>query len=94
MLTKSKRSRSRTRGWSHMQPGKHERTLMLKRCGRKCFLGKNVSYPICRKGTCKRSPRGTYSAYIRARQQHNTTVSKKALNILKRMHWNRRNKKQ
>jgi len=54
------------RGWSNMSPGTHERTLMLKRCGKKCFLGSNKSFPICRRGTCKRNKKGIYSALIRA----------------------------
>jgi len=41
---------------------------MLKRCGKKCFLGPNKSFPICNKGTCKVNPKGVYSAFIRARQ--------------------------
>jgi hypothetical protein len=55
-------------GWAKQSPGTHERTLMLKRCGKKCFLGPNKSFPICKRGTCKRSRKGVYSAYIRARE--------------------------
>jgi hypothetical protein len=57
-----------TKGWSKLSPGTHARTVMLKKCGKKCFLGPNKSFPICNKGTCKVNPKGVYSAYIRARE--------------------------
>jgi hypothetical protein len=41
---------------------------MMKKCGKKCFLGPNQSFPICKKNTCKISSKGVYAAYIRARQ--------------------------
>jgi hypothetical protein len=64
----SKTRRNVTRGWSREKPGFHQRTKMLRNCGKKCFLGKNKSFPICKKNTCKISSKGVYSAYIRARQ--------------------------
>lgn len=57
-----------TKGWSKKSPNTRQRTVMLKRCGRKCFLGPKTSFPICTKGTCKVNPKGVYSAYIRARE--------------------------
>ncbi len=30
---------SATRGWKNEKPGYHQRTVMLRKCGRKCFLG-------------------------------------------------------
>jgi hypothetical protein len=57
-----------TKGWSKEQPSTHERTQMMRNCGKKCFLGKNKSFPICKKNTCKISSKGLYSAYIRSRQ--------------------------
>ena len=57
-----------TKGWKNEKPGYHQKTVMLKRCGRKCFLGKNKSFPICKKNTCNVSSKGVYAAYIRARQ--------------------------
>jgi hypothetical protein len=57
-----------TRGWKKQKPGYHQKTVMLKKCGQKCFLGPNKSFPICKKNTCKTSPQGLYAAYIRARQ--------------------------
>lgn len=59
---------SPVRGWKREKPGFHERTMMCKKCGKKCFLGKHKSFPICKKNTCKISSRGVYAAYIRARQ--------------------------
>jgi hypothetical protein len=56
------------RGWSKQSPGTHERTIMLERCGKKCFLGPKKSFPICAKGTCKRNKKGVYAAFIRARE--------------------------
>jgi len=41
---------------------------MQKKCGKKCFLGKNNSFPICKKNTCNISRKGLYAAYVRARQ--------------------------
>jgi len=41
---------------------------MKKRCGKKCFLGPNVSFPVCKKNTCKISDKGLWAAYIRAKE--------------------------
>lgn len=76
---------SATRGWKRQQPGYHERTVMLKRCGKKCFLGPKKTFPICKKNTCKISPQGVYSAYIRARQYKRDNISRKANRILIRI---------
>ena len=81
---------SATRGWKLQKPGYHQRTNMLKHCGKKCFLGPRKSFPICKKNTCKISSQGVYSAYIRARQyrskgQKYRTVSKKANRMLVNM---------
>ena len=70
------------KGWKNMGPGTHQRTVMLKKCGKKCFLGPNKSYPICKKNTCKISRKGVYAAYIRSRQYHNKSISKKAKKML------------
>ena len=55
-------------GWGKIAPQGHARTVMLRNCGRKCFLGPKKSFPICAKGTCKKNTRGIYAAYVRARQ--------------------------
>ena len=70
------------RGWAKQQPGAHERTLMLNRCGTRCFLGPNKSFPICTRGTCKINRKGVYAAYVRARQYKRRTVSAKARRLL------------
>jgi len=62
-------------------PKTHERTLMLKRCGRKCFLDA-PRYPICVRRTCRVSKRGVRAAYTRSRQMHERKLSVKAKRIL------------
>jgi len=79
-----------TRGWNKEQPGAHQRTVMLQKCGKKCFLGTNKSFPICKKNTCKISSKGVYAAYIRGRQYSSKgkkyrTIAKKANNLLIKM---------
>ena len=74
-----------TRGWKNEKPSTHQRTVMLNRCGKKCFLGKNKKFPICKKNTCKISSTGVYAAYIRARQYHHKNISKKANKLLIKM---------
>jgi hypothetical protein len=64
-------------GWSKLKPSTHQRTLMLKKCGKKCFLGPNKSFPICVKNTCKKSRKGVYAAYIRAREMTTRKGNKK-----------------
>jgi hypothetical protein len=60
--------KSPVRGWKREKPGFHQKTMMRKNCGQKCFLGKEKSFPICKKNTCKVSSKGVYAAYMRARQ--------------------------
>lgn len=76
---------STTRGWKRQNPGYHQRTVMLKICGRKCFLGPGKSYPICTKNTCNVNPKGVYSAFIRSRQFHQRNISRRANKMLKKM---------
>ena len=72
-------------GWKKEKPGYRQRTVMRKKCGKKCFLGPNKKYPICKKHTCKISSKGVYAAYIRARQYHDKNVSRKAKKLLVKM---------
>ena len=65
------------RGWSKEQPSVHQRTVMLKKCGKKCFLGPGTSFPICTCGTCFQNRRGVQSAYSRAREWAAITAKKK-----------------
>ena len=89
-MSKTRKNQGRgvaTRGWKNEKPGYHQRTVMLKRCGKKCFLGSKKSFPICKKNTCSISSKGVYSAYIRARQYRTKgrkyrIVSKKANKML------------
>ena len=83
--TRKNKRGSVTRGWKNQKPGYHQRTIMLKKCGKKCFLGDEKSYPICSKNTCKINPKGVYSAFIRSRQFHNKNISHKANKILIKM---------
>jgi hypothetical protein len=81
---------SATKGWKNEKPGYHQKTVMLKRCGKKCFLGPGKSFPICKKNTCKVSSKGVYSAYIRSRQYSSSgskyvNVSRKAKKMLIKM---------
>ena len=55
-------------GWSRIAPTTHQRTVMMRDCGKKCFLGPNKSFPICAAGTCDISKKGLWAAYIRAKQ--------------------------
>ena len=64
-------------GWSKIKPTTAERTTMLRNCGKKCFLGPNKTFPICIKNTCKKSRKGVYAAYVRAREY--TTIESKTV---------------
>ena len=69
-----RRTRRRSRkqvpwaGWGKEAPKGHQRTVMLRDCGRKCFLGPEKSFPICKRHTCKVSDKGLYAAFVRARE--------------------------
>lgn len=74
-------------GWKNEKPGYHQRTVMLKNCGKKCFLGPKKSFPICKKNTCNISRKGIYAAYIRSKQYSKKNrfykkISKKAMELL------------
>lgn len=56
------------KGWSKLSPNSKQRTAMLKKCGKKCFLGTKKSFPICSKNTCKINKKGIHAAYVRARE--------------------------
>jgi hypothetical protein len=73
------------RGWKRENPNQHQRTVMLKKCGKKCFLGTRKSFPICKKNTCAVSRKGVYAAYVRARQTKRNRIASKARRMLKRM---------
>lgn len=90
MKTRKNGRGSATRGWKNEKPGQHQKTVMLRKCGNKCFLGSKKSFPICKKNTCNVSKNGVYSAYIRARQYRTNgnkyrVISRKANRMLIRM---------
>lgn len=70
------------KGWKNEKPGFHEKTIMKRRCGKKCFLGPDKTFPICKKNTCKISRKGLYAAYIRAREYQHKRIASKALRLL------------
>jgi len=72
------------KGWKNEKPGYHQKTMMRKKCGSKCFLGKGKSFPICKKNTCKISRKGVYAAYVRARQTKHNRVAQKAKRMLQK----------
>ena len=67
-IKKNKRKNRSLKGWSKISPGQGARTVMLHKCGKKCFLGPHKSFPICAKNTCKINKKGVFAAYIRARE--------------------------
>ncbi len=75
--------------WSRMQPSAHQRTVMMRKCGKKCFLGPRKSFPICKKSTCTVCREGVYAAFVRARQYRKKSskyyaIAKRAKTMLKR----------
>ena len=78
-------------GWHQQAPTTKERKSMMKRCGKKCFLGSNQTFPICVKNSCRVSRRGAFAAYIRAKEYKTRTgkhkysaVARKAKGIIQR----------
>ena len=64
-------------GWKKKSPSTKQRSKMLRKCGKKCFLGPKKKFPICSKNTCRVNKKGVYAAYVRARQMVNTRKSHK-----------------
>ena len=71
------------RGWKKQQPRYHQRSVMMNKCGKKCFLGPNKTFPICTKNTCKINKKGVYAAYVRAREYMKIKGTRKYKNIAK-----------
>ena len=63
------------KNWKQFTPNKTQRKKMYKRCGKKCFLGKNLSFPVCKKNTCK--IKRSFAPYIRSKHWYN--VKKKII---------------
>ena len=83
-VEQSSRSRSRSsRGWSRRAPKSiGQRSAVLSKCGRRCFLGTGKTFPICARlgsgnNTCKIDRRGVQAAYSRAREWAAITERKK-----------------
>lgn len=74
----------KTKLWSKYTPNSRERTIMMKKCGKKCFLGPQKSFPICSKNTCKVNKSGVRAAYVRAREYMTIKGTKKYSNIAKK----------
>ena len=74
----SEQSRS-SRGWSRVAPKTiSERSALMSKCGRRCFLGSRKTFPICAaNGACKVDRRGVAAAYSRAREWASITARKK-----------------
>ena len=68
VLITRKRLLQSYKSWRRNCPTIRQRTLQLKRCGKKCFLGSKKSFPICNAGTCNKSKGGLVAAYVRARE--------------------------
>ena len=80
---KKSKSFNATRGWKTMKPqSRSERIWMKSHCGKKCFLGKNLSFPICQRKSCTIKRQGIQSAYIRAKQFKHPTISQRAKKLL------------
>lgn len=75
----TQRRKLSSKGWTRMAPGTHERTVMKKECGSKCFLGPTSEscFPICAKGSCKINIKGIYAAYVRAREYGSKRTKRK-----------------
>ncbi len=80
MRTNKRTKKLSSKGWAKMSPGTHERTVMKKECGTKCFLGptNESCFPICAKGTCKINIKGIYAAYVRAREYGSKKMRKRS----------------
>ena len=83
--SRSRGSRGSSRGWSRVAPRSvGERSAVLSKCGRRCFLGPGKTFPICTRlgsgsgsSACKIDRRGVAAAYSRAREWAAITARKK-----------------
>jgi hypothetical protein len=76
---KRKKNHVPWKGWVNKSPNYSQRIIMCKKCGKKCFLGKHNSFPICNKHTCKINKKGVWSAYIRSLQHSSKNKSYKKI---------------
>jgi hypothetical protein len=87
--TKTRGKGTYLRGWAKHKPNARQRTTMLRKCGKKCFLGPKKTFPICTKNTCKINTKGIHAAYSRAKEyvtikgtRKYKKIAKKAYNML------------
>ena len=74
-------------GWRDEKPkNQTERKTMRRRCGKKCFLGPKLSYPVCKRKTCRVSKKGLWSAYIRGKQWSKAKRKRGSKALSKRQH--------
>lgn len=81
-IKKYKKHNKSWKNWSQLAPNKSQRKLMNKKCGKKCFLGPNLTFPICRKYTCKLDKRGVLAAFIRTKYWNKTKKNKIYKNVI------------
>ena len=78
--------RCSSRGWAKKAPRtRRQRKRVRDKCGDYCFLGKNMSFPVCSKNTrkCRRDRAGVCAAKYRADQHDYREIARKARRILK-----------
>ena len=83
--TKKTRKNVPWSGWAKQKPSTHQKTVMMRNCGKKCFLGPNKSFPVCTKNTCKVNRKGVYAAYVRAREYTTIKGTKKGTKKYKKI---------
>ena len=68
-------------GWAAQAPrSRGDRKKLLAQCGQKCFLGPNLSFPVCSlKNTkpCQVQQAGVWAAYIRAKEFNSLSKRKR-----------------
>ena len=77
--------RCSSRGWAKKAPRtRRERKRVRDKCGDYCFLGKDMSFPVCSKNTrkCRRDRAGVCAAKYRADQHDYKEIARKARRIL------------
>lgn len=77
--------RCSSRGWAKKAPRtRRQRKRVRDKCGDYCFLGKNMSFPVCSKNTrkCRRDRAGVCAAKYRADQHDYKEIARKARRIL------------
>jgi hypothetical protein len=88
-MTRNQRTKKLTsKGWSNEAPGTHERTVMQKECGSKCFLGPvgESCFPICTKNSCTINEKGVYAAYVRAREYGSPNMRRRSSTNKRKKH--------